>query len=121
MVRAGRDHRSHQEHLYEGDTVVIAYRQMLKEQIEIVQRGGDPMNVMRDPVENVPWVPTLEGWPQLPLKPRPDEPAVAAAHHQLSVQFPQSIQSCGSTLRMTWTATAPIGNSFSSCTRRPTG
>jgi 5,5'-dehydrodivanillate O-demethylase len=51
------------EHLYEGDKVVIAYRQMLKEQIEIVQRGGEPMNVMRDPAENVPWVPTLEGWP----------------------------------------------------------
>ena len=66
-----RDHRSHQEHLYEGDKVVIAYRQMLKEQIEIVQRGGDPMNVMRDPAENVPWVPTLEGGRQLPLKPRP--------------------------------------------------
>jgi len=51
------------EHLYEGDKVVIAYRQMLKEQIEIVARGGDPMNVIRDPAENVPWVPTLEGWP----------------------------------------------------------
>ena len=51
------------EHLYEGDKVVIAYRQMLKEQIEIVQRGGDPMNVIRDPAEHVPWVPTLEGWP----------------------------------------------------------
>ncbi|HSX78274.1 MAG TPA: Rieske 2Fe-2S domain-containing protein, partial [Candidatus Saccharimonadia bacterium] len=51
------------EHLYEGDKVVIAYRQMLKEQIEIVQRGGDPMNIMRDPAEHIPWVPTLEGWP----------------------------------------------------------
>jgi hypothetical protein len=52
-----------QEHLYEGDKVVMAYRQMLQEQIEIVQRGGDPMNVMRDPAEHVPWTPTLEGWP----------------------------------------------------------
>ena len=43
--------------------MVIAYRQMLKEQIENVQRGGDPMHVIRDPAENVPWVPTLEGWP----------------------------------------------------------
>ena len=51
-----------QEHLYEGDTVIIAYRQMLKEQIEVVQRGH-PMNVRRDPVGNVPWIPTLEGWP----------------------------------------------------------
>jgi hypothetical protein len=52
-----------QEHLYEGDKVVIAYRQMLKEQIEIVQRGGDPMNVVRNSAENVPWLPILEGWP----------------------------------------------------------
>jgi 5,5'-dehydrodivanillate O-demethylase len=51
------------EHLYEGDKVVIAYRQMLKEQIEVVQQGGDPMNVIRAPAENAPWVPTLEGWP----------------------------------------------------------
>ena len=36
---------------------------MLREQIEIVQRGGDPMNVMRDPAEHVPWTPILEGWP----------------------------------------------------------
>ena len=43
--------------------VVIAYRQMLKEQIEIVQRGGDPMNVIRDPAEHIPWTPILEGWP----------------------------------------------------------
>jgi len=34
-----------------------------KEQIELVQRGGNPMNVIRDPAENVPWRPTLEGWP----------------------------------------------------------
>jgi hypothetical protein len=36
---------------------------MLKEQIEVVQRGGDPMNVIRDAAENVPWTPSLEGWP----------------------------------------------------------
>jgi 5,5'-dehydrodivanillate O-demethylase oxygenase subunit len=51
------------EHLYEGDKVIIAYRKMLKEQIEIVHGGGDPMNVIRYPAENVPWTPTLEGWP----------------------------------------------------------
>jgi hypothetical protein len=48
--------------------VVIAYRQMLKEQVEIVQRGGDPMNVIRAPAENTPWVPTLEGWPAATIK-----------------------------------------------------
>ena len=43
--------------------MIIAYRKLLKEQIEIVQRGGNPMNVIRDPAENVPWTPTREGWP----------------------------------------------------------
>jgi hypothetical protein len=36
---------------------------MLKQQIDIVQQGGDPMNVIRDASEHVPWTPTLEGWP----------------------------------------------------------
>jgi hypothetical protein len=36
---------------------------MLKEQIDIVQQGGDPMNVFRDPAENIPWTTMLEGWP----------------------------------------------------------
>ena len=34
---------------------------------------------------------------------------------------PHAIYLRGSTLRTTWTATAPTGNSFSSCTRRPIG
>ncbi|ETX07058.1 MAG: hypothetical protein ETSY2_13410 [Candidatus Entotheonella gemina] len=57
-----------QEHLYEGDALIIAYRQMLKEQIEIVQQGGEPMNVFRAPAENVPWGAMLEGWPEATIK-----------------------------------------------------
>jgi hypothetical protein len=57
-----------QEHLYEGDAVIIAYRQMLKEQIEIVQQGGEPMNVFRDAAENTPWTAILEGWPEATIK-----------------------------------------------------
>jgi 5,5'-dehydrodivanillate O-demethylase len=38
-----------QEHLAASDINVIAYRKLLREQIEIVQDAGDPMNVFRDP------------------------------------------------------------------------
>ncbi len=37
-----------QEHLGTSDTVILAYRQMLDEQITIVENGGEPMNVFRD-------------------------------------------------------------------------
>ena len=38
-----------QEHLGTIDSCVIAYRQLLKEQIAIVRGGGEPMNVFRNP------------------------------------------------------------------------
>lgn len=38
-----------QEHLGVSDLLVVAYRKMLKEQIDIVAAGGEPMNVFRDP------------------------------------------------------------------------
>ena len=38
-----------QEHLGVSDACVIAYRQLLKDQIRVVQDGGEPMNVFRDP------------------------------------------------------------------------
>ncbi|MCY4583649.1 MAG: Rieske 2Fe-2S domain-containing protein [Chloroflexi bacterium] len=38
-----------QEHLGVSDACVIAYRNLLKEQIKVVQDGGEPMNVFRDP------------------------------------------------------------------------
>jgi 5,5'-dehydrodivanillate O-demethylase len=40
-----------QEHLGVSDVCVIAYRQMLKEQIQVVRDGGEPMNVFRDPAK----------------------------------------------------------------------
>ncbi|MBM2812783.1 MAG: rieske 2Fe-2S iron-sulfur domain protein, partial [Chloroflexi bacterium] len=35
------------------DQGIALYRRMLKEQIDIVQEGGDPINVFRDPAHNV--------------------------------------------------------------------
>ncbi len=52
-----------EEHLGVSDTCVIAYRKLLQEQIEIVMRDGEPMNVFRDPPKNkrlLPPVPSAE-------------------------------------------------------------
>jgi 5,5'-dehydrodivanillate O-demethylase len=40
------------ELLGESDRGITAFRKMLREQIEIVMRGGDPMALVRDPVRN---------------------------------------------------------------------
>jgi 5,5'-dehydrodivanillate O-demethylase oxygenase subunit len=40
------------EHLGHGDEQVIRLRQLLEEQIGIVEEGGDPINTFRDPAEN---------------------------------------------------------------------
>jgi 5,5'-dehydrodivanillate O-demethylase len=37
-----------QEHLGQSDACVLAYRKMLEQQIDIVQGGGEPMNVFRE-------------------------------------------------------------------------
>jgi hypothetical protein len=47
---------------------VSSYPQMLKQQIDVVQQGGDPMNIINHAVENVPWTPTLEGWPKATIE-----------------------------------------------------
>jgi 5,5'-dehydrodivanillate O-demethylase oxygenase subunit len=41
-----------QEHLGTGDEGVMALRRLLKEQIERVQQGLDPLGIIRDPAKN---------------------------------------------------------------------
>lgn len=41
------------EHLGQSDQGIILYRKLLKDSIEKVRRGEDPMNVLRDPAKNV--------------------------------------------------------------------
>jgi 5,5'-dehydrodivanillate O-demethylase len=41
------------EHLGESDKGIILYRRLLREQMKIVEDGGDPMNTFRDPEKNV--------------------------------------------------------------------
>jgi hypothetical protein len=45
-----------QEHLAGSDKGVVLYRRMLLEQMERVERGEEPMAVIRDPNENEPMI-----------------------------------------------------------------
>jgi len=42
----------HLEKLGESDKGIILFRRQLKQQIEVLRKGGDPMNVFRDPARN---------------------------------------------------------------------
>ena len=42
-----------QEHLGVTDVGVVMLRKLLDEQITIVENGGEPMGVLRDPAKNV--------------------------------------------------------------------
>jgi 5,5'-dehydrodivanillate O-demethylase oxygenase subunit len=42
-----------QERLAESDRGIILFREMLRRQMKIVEDGGEPMNVFRDPAKNV--------------------------------------------------------------------
>lgn len=53
------------EHLAYTDTAIIAYRQLLQEQLDIVEEGGEPMNVFRDVAlkdRMLPMVPPPKEW-----------------------------------------------------------
>jgi 5,5'-dehydrodivanillate O-demethylase len=53
------------ERLGESDKGLIFYRQMLVEQMDVVEAGGEPIGVIRDPAENVMLHNEQEGWSQL--------------------------------------------------------
>ena len=40
------------EHLGHADKGIVMFRRLLREQIQIVQKGGEPMGVIRDPAKN---------------------------------------------------------------------
>jgi 5,5'-dehydrodivanillate O-demethylase len=44
------------ERLGSSDKGIILYRNLLLEQIEKVERGEDPMGVIRDPARNTPYI-----------------------------------------------------------------
>jgi 5,5'-dehydrodivanillate O-demethylase len=41
-----------QEHLGAADRGIVMLRRLLKEQIDLVAKGGEPMGVVRDPAKN---------------------------------------------------------------------
>ena len=55
-VGQGRISDRTQEHLASSDRGVVMYRRMLVEQMERVERGEEPMAVIRDPAENEPMI-----------------------------------------------------------------
>jgi 5,5'-dehydrodivanillate O-demethylase len=48
----GRVYERSTEHLGASDRGIVLFRKMLREQIEVVQRGGEPMALVRDPEKN---------------------------------------------------------------------
>jgi 5,5'-dehydrodivanillate O-demethylase len=51
-VTQGRIAKRELEKLGESDTGIILYRRLLQEQLAVVEKGGEPMNVFRDPEQN---------------------------------------------------------------------
>lgn len=55
-----------QEKLGESDKGIILYRRMLRQQMALIEDGGEPMNVFRDPATNVcidlPWEGQEDPW-----------------------------------------------------------
>lgn len=41
------------EHLGESDKGIIAYRQLLRQQLDVIERGDEPLAVFRDPAKNL--------------------------------------------------------------------
>ena len=53
------------ERLGESDTGIIMYRKLLRDQMDIVAKGGDPMALVRDPAKNARIELPLEKWQAL--------------------------------------------------------
>ena len=56
MVTQGTIVDRSQENLGESDRGVVMYRRVLLEQIERIERGEEPMGVVRDPAANTPFI-----------------------------------------------------------------
>ena len=61
-----------QEHLVTSDKGIILYRRMLLENLEKVERGEDPMGVIRDPARNEPMIVISRGSQYAAFRPGQD-------------------------------------------------
>ena len=80
MISQGEitDHAT--ENLAESDKGVALYRRTLLQEIEKVERGEDPLGVVRDPAKNAPWI-------ELPME-REISFAFQGVQASASYQFP---------------------------------
>ena len=53
FISQGQVYDRTKEHLGESDRGIVLYRHLLENQAKLVAAGKDPMNVFRDPNENV--------------------------------------------------------------------
>jgi 5,5'-dehydrodivanillate O-demethylase oxygenase subunit len=56
MISQGEITNHAAENLAESDKGVVLYRRTLLREIERVERGEDPIGVIRDPAKNTPWI-----------------------------------------------------------------
>lgn len=56
MISQGEITDHTQENLGESDQGVVLYRRTLLREIDKVERGEDPIGVVRDPAKNTPWI-----------------------------------------------------------------
>jgi len=80
------------EHLGTSDRGVVLYRETLLQQMDRVQRGEDPLGVVRDSARNTPWI-------DLPIE------------RQLGYTFSGIQSSAAYDYPATSTATEPAGSS----------
>jgi hypothetical protein len=67
------------EHLVTSDKGVILYHNMILENIAKVERGEDPMGVIRDPAKNTPYIELRRERSSNKMERKELEPAMAAA------------------------------------------
>ena len=88
----------HLEHLGESDRGIIMFRQMLEEQMRIVEDGGDPINVFRDreaarsitlPMEADPFGQTPDKIPEFTPLESGETPAMREIEQVLATWGPQ--------------------------------
>ena len=92
-----------QEKLGESDRGVVLFRRLLEEQLHVMDDGGDPMNVIRDPERNHAITLPLEPWPAL------QDPSLLASYEPGQAGEPPEQESAIRQVLGTWASVGPVG------------